>query len=226
MNKTKLIVLDIDDTLTSSEEKHTDSLLFAMEHFGITKIDTDWRNYAHATDSYIFNVNYEKQLGKPFSFDIIDEFEVVMTKRFLEGKDTVEIKGAAKIVDFFINETDYGVCFATGSIHKPAVLKLEQAKIGFAPDILSSSNTIFTREDIVKTSIEKAKKYYEVDAFEHVVSFGDGLWDVTTAANLGIHFVGVNDKNITDFNKMNVRYHISDWTDFDLRKMEKIFKIN
>lgn len=225
MKKENLIVLDIDDTLTSSEDKHTDALLFAMKHFGITEVDTDWRNYQHASDSYIFKVNYEKTHNKAFSFDLILELEKEMTKRFLEGKDTVEIKGARKAVDFFVNETNYAVCFATGSILKPGLLKLEQAKVNFVVDILSSSNELFPREEIVSSAIEKAKKYYGVTKFKNIVSFGDGLWDVTTATNLGVHFVGVNDKNVSDFKKMNVQYHISDWTEFDIDKMEEIFTI-
>ena len=221
MTKKNLIVLDIDDTLTKSEEKHTDSLLFAMNHFGIKQIDTDWRNYKNATDSYIFSVNYENTHQKKFSFDLIPEFESVMTERFLTFPDTPEIKGAQKIVDFFINQTNYAVCFATGSILQPAFLKLQQAKINMIPQVLESSNEIFTRENIVKSAIEKAKQYYNVSDFQHIISFGDGLWDVTTAQNLGVHFVGVNKKNISDFQKMNIKHHINDWTEFDLQETEK-----
>lgn len=226
MKKQHLIVLDIDDTLTNSENKHTDALLFAMKHFGIENIDTDWRNYKHATDSYIFSVNYENTHHKKFTFNLIEEFEQVMTQRFLELTDTTEIKGAKNMVDYIMNETNYGVCFATGSIRKPGLLKLVQADINFKEEVLSASNEIFTREEIVKTSIEKAKKYYKVDNFEHIISCGDGLWDVTTAKNLGVHFLGVNNKNLSDFKKMNVQYHIADWTEFDLQKAEKIFNIN
>ena len=52
------------------------------------------------------------------------------------------------------------------------------------------------------------------------------LWDLTTAKNLGIHFVGVNTKNITDFKKQNVQYHINDWTEFNVNKIAQIFNIN
>ncbi|SED08237.1 Phosphoglycolate phosphatase, HAD superfamily [Tenacibaculum sp. MAR_2009_124] len=221
MTKKNLIVLDIDDTLTKSEEKHTDSLLFAMNHFGITDVNTDWRTYKNASDSYIFAVNYSKTHGKDFSFDLIPEFEKVMTDRFLTFPDTPEILDAHKIIDFFIQETDYGVCFATGSILKPALLKLQQAGINMIPEVLESSNEIFTREGIVTSAMNKAKKYYGVNEFDHIISFGDALWDVTTAQNLGIHFVGVNKKNIEDFTKMNIKHHINDWSEFSLEETEK-----
>ncbi|WP_299834640.1 HAD hydrolase-like protein [uncultured Tenacibaculum sp.] len=226
MKKKNLIVFDIDDTLTSSDQKHIDALLFGMKNIGIDNVDTDWRNYANATDSFIIKTNYEKTFNKDFSLDLLNDFEEVMTNRFLTHPDSKEITGARKIVDFLIHETNYGVCFATGSLLKPALLKLEQAEITFSEKLLETSNTIYTREEIVASAIEKAKKYYEVDDFEHVISFGDGLWDATTAKNLDLHFVGVNEKNLADFKKQNVQYCISDWEDFDIEKAEKIFNIN
>lgn len=226
MKKENLIVLDIDDTLTSSGKKHTDSLLFAMKNMGIENVDTDWRNYKNATDSYILKANYEKTFKKDFNFKVIRSFEEVMTQHFLTYKDSSEIKGAKQIVDFFVNKTNYGVCFATGSLLKPALLKLQQANISFVPDILEVSNAILTREEIVASAIKKAKTYYNVPNFKNIISFGDGLWDLTTAKNLGIHFVGVNTKNITDFKKQNVQYHINDWTEFNVNKIAQIFNIN
>lgn len=226
MKKQNLIVLDIDDTLTSSEKKHTDSLLFAMHKFGITNVDTNWKNYANATDSYIFKVNYEKTHNKKFSFDLINEFEKIMTTHFLTYKDSEEIVGASTMVNFFLHQTNYAVCFATGSLLQPALLKLKQAEIEFYTDVLEVSNKILTREKIVESAINKAKSFFKVENFEHIISFGDGLWDATTAKNLGVHFVGVNTKNIEDFKKQGVQYHINTWNDFEVKKMEEIFKIH
>ena len=226
MKKKNLIVFDIDDTLTSSEKKHTDSLLFAMDNMGIKNVDTDWRNYANATDSYIVKKNFERVFQKDFSLELLEDFEKVMTDHFVTYPDSKEVLGAKKIVDFFEKETNYGVCFATGSLFQPALLKLEQAGIVFSQDVLETSNQIYTREGIVSSAIDKAKKYYNVTDFDHIISFGDGLWDVITAENLGLHFVGVNKRNVEDFKKQNVLYHIEDWISFDLNRAEEIFKIN
>ncbi len=226
MKKKNLFVLDIDDTLTSSEKKHTDSLLFAMAQMGIKEVDTDWRNYANATDSYIVKKNYEKTFNKPFSLDLLEDFEKVMTTHFLGYKNSKEVNGAKKMVEFITNETNFGVCFATGSLLKPALLKLQQAEINFSEEVLEASNTIYTREEIVQSAINKAKDFYGVSSFDHIVSFGDGLWDVTTAKNLGVHFVGVNTRNVGDFKAQKVQYHINDWSEFDLKTLENIFNIN
>lgn len=225
MKKRNLIVLDIDDTLTSSGEKHTDSLVYAMQQMGIAAVDTDWRNYAHATDSFIVKTNYERTFNKEFSLDLLHDFEKVMTQYFLEFPDSKEVAGAKAAVDFFINETDYAVCYGTGSLSKPAILKLEQSGVSFAEEVVEVSNSIFTREEIVSSAIQKAKAYHNVDEFEHIISFGDGLWDATTAANLGVHFVGVNTKNVSDFKKQGVKYHINDWSEFNLKEVEEIFNI-
>jgi len=226
MVKENLIVFDIDDTLTSSDDKHVKTLVYAMESMGITNIDTDWRNYKHATDSCIFKTNYERALKNAFSFDLIPDFEELMTQHFLTYKDSTEVKGAKAIVDYFINETNFGVCFATGSLLQPALLKLQQASISFVPELLAVSNDLLTREGIVTSAINKAKKYYGVSGFKHIISFGDGLWDATTAKNLGLHFVGVNTKHIEDFKKQEVKYHINDWSTFNLQKVKQIFKID
>lgn len=226
MKKTKLIVLDIDDTITRSEEKHTNSLLYAMRQLGITNVDTNWKNYKHATDSYILKVNFEKTFNKEFSLSIIPEFEEIMTENFLKYPESKEVLGAKKAVNFLMEETDYAVCFATGSILKPAYLKLEQANVTFSPGILEASNAIYTREEIVKSAIQKAENFYKVNQFDHIISFGDGLWDITTAENLDLNFVGVNTKNIADFKNKHVKYHINHWNEFDLYELERIFNIN
>lgn len=225
MKKKNLFVFDIDDTLTKSEEQHINAYLDAMHFIGVNNVNTDWKSYKNVTDSFILKENYEANFNKDFNFSIIEEFENEMTSSILQMPKTSEIKGAAKVVDFLLKETDYAVCFATGSLLKPAYIKLEQADINFIPDVVEASNAIFTREDIVKSAIDKAKNYFQVSEFEHIISVGDGLWDVTTARNLGVHFLGMNDKNKTDFQKEKVKYYLKDWTTFNLKEVEQKLQI-
>lgn len=221
IQKSKLAVLDIDDTLTDSQYKHEDALLFALKHFGIENIDTNWKNYENASDSYIFKVNYERTFKRDFTLSFISEFEKVMTERFATHKDSNAIKGALNMINKLLHHSDYGICFATGSLMRPAILKLQQAKLPVIPEIIAASNGMFSREEIVTSAIKKAEKYFEVSEFEEIISFGDGLWDLTTATNLNLHFVGVNDKNKKDFNLMGVKHHIKDWNSFQLQETEK-----
>jgi phosphoglycolate phosphatase-like HAD superfamily hydrolase len=225
MQKKNLIVFDIDDTLTKSENQHQTAYVDTMLDFGITKINKDWKSYQNVTDSYILKVNFEANFNKNFDLDFIPSFEEKMTKRMLNLSKTEEIDGASAIVDFFMKETDYAICFATGSLLAPALVKLEQANINFVPDLVETSNALYTREDIVKSAIKKAKNYFQVDKFENIISVGDGIWDLKTAKNLGIHFLGIRNKNLTDFKKENIKSHITDWSNFDFNKIKNELEI-
>ncbi|WP_064965700.1 HAD family hydrolase [Tenacibaculum ovolyticum] len=225
MKKKNLIIFDIDDTLTKSENQHQTAFVNTMINFGITEINENWKGYKNVTDSYILKQNFETNLEKDFDISFIAKFEDKMTTLFLKEPETVEIEGAKKVVDFFMRETDYAICFATGSLLKPALIKLAQANINFVPDLVESANSIYTREDIVKSAINKAKKYFQVQEFENIISVGDGIWDLKTAKNLGIHFLGIRNKNLVDFKQENIKSHIVDWTNFDFQKLKKHYKL-
>lgn len=215
MHKKNLIVFDIDDTLTKSGFQHQLAYVNAMKELGITKINQDWKTYKHHTDSYILKKNYENNFEDSFNLSFIKDFEVKMTTAMLLLKKVEEIKGARAIVDFFMNQTNYGVAFATGSILQLAFIKLNQAEIKFTEKLVVGSNSIYEREGIVKEAIERAKKYYQVEVFENIISVGDGIWDLKTARNLGVHFIGIGAKNYPDFEKENIKVHIKDWLAFD-----------
>ncbi|MBA6155791.1 HAD family hydrolase [Tenacibaculum sp. S7007] len=225
MKKNNLIVFDIDDTLTKSENQHQQSYVDAMLHFGISEINKNWKTYKNMTDSYILKKNYEANFKKDFNNSFIPEFEIKMAELFLALPKTKEISGAGKVVDFFMRETDYAICFATGSLLKPALIKLEQANINFVPNLVEASNSFYTREEIVSSAIQKAKTYFSVNKFENIISVGDGIWDLRTAKNLGIHFLGIRDKNLKDFQEENIKSHISDWTNFDFNKIQTQLEI-
>ncbi|WP_272151946.1 HAD family hydrolase [Tenacibaculum aiptasiae] len=225
MKKKNLIVFDIDDTLTKSENQHQTAFVEAMISSGITNINKDWKSYKNMTDSYILKKNYEHNFNKEFDFSMMPEFEKKMTEHLLSLQEAKEILGAKAIVDFFMNETDYAICFATGSLLEPALIKLQQAEINFIPDVIETASSFYTREEIVKSAIEKAKKYFQIDEFEAIISVGDGIWDLKTAHNLGVHFLGIRNKNLEDFQQHNIKSHIVDWSHFDFQKIQTELEI-
>lgn len=220
MKKKNLIVFDIDDTLTKSEDQHQTAFVEAMISFGITNINKDWKSYKNMTDSYILKKNYERNFNKEFDFSLMPPFEEKMTKHLLTLPKTVEIKGAGAIVNFFMKETDYAICFATGSLLEPALIKLQQAQINFIPDVVETASSFYTREEIVTSAINKAKSYFNVDKFETIISVGDGIWDLRTAKNLRLHFLGIRNKNLADFKEEGIKSNIEDWNSFDLKKVQ------
>lgn len=221
MKKENLIVFDIDDTLTKSENQHQIAFVNAMKHFGITEVNQDWKTYQNVTDSYILKKNYELNLNKNFDISFIENFEEKMVEEFNNQSKTKEINGASNVVDYFLKETNYAICFATGSLLQPAYIKLEQAKINFIPALVEASNTIYTREEIVKSAIKRAKKYFNVNEFKHIISVGDGIWDLKTARNLNVHFLGIRNKNLSDFKQEGIKSHIKDWTYFNFNKVKQ-----
>jgi len=220
-----LIVFDIDDTLTCSENQHIDAYTSAMRHFGIHEINENWKSYTHHTDSYILRINFENNLDEFFSLSFIESFEKVMTEKMKISKPVAEIKGAANFVNYLREEKGYAVAFATGSLLKPALMKLEQAGIWHHPALVASSNQTYDREGIVKDAVERAKAFYKVDQFDHIISIGDGLWDLKTAQNLGVHFIGVGRKNKADFDQFQLKTYTENWSNFDFEATEKAFKI-
>ncbi|MGB0891237.1 MAG: hypothetical protein ACPGUU_02715, partial [Flavobacteriaceae bacterium] len=61
--------------------------------------------------------------------------------------------------------------------------------------------------------------------FKNIISVGDGIWDLKTARNLGVHFLGIRDKNLQDFKQENIKSHITDWANFDFKKIQTELEI-
>lgn len=127
---------------------------------------------------------------KPFTESKVAEFENILTKK-IRSEKIIAIKGAKKAIERIEKNADYGICYATGSLLKPAKFKLDSIGVDFNENLLIASNTIYERENIVSKAIEKAKEIYAVNQFEKIISVGDGLWDLMTAKNLNIDFIGV-----------------------------------
>lgn len=220
-----LIVFDIDDTLTQSEYQHQLAYINTMKEFGITEINQNWSEYLHHTDSYILKENYERNFSDSFEFDFINDFETRMTALILDLPQVSEINGAKKIIKQLRSNTDYAICFATGSLLQPAFVKLAQAGIPYEDNLVVGSNGIYEREGIVQKAIQKARDFYKVTSFEHIISVGDGIWDLMAARNLDIHFIGIGMKNYDDFEKEQIKYHIKDWGEFTLNDAENMLGI-
>ena len=124
--KKNLIVFDIDGTLTDTVPSYTANFIHSIQQLGVTSFDDDFRNYKHHTDSYISKMIYEKATGQRFDESILQEFENLLYENILKEDSISEIKGAKEWVDKIENETDFGVCYATGSLVKTAKYKKQK----------------------------------------------------------------------------------------------------
>ena len=194
MKKTKLIVFDIDGTLTDSKYIHYAAYVGAFNDLGFESFSNDFASYKHYTDSGIFAEAYQNEFGKVPSEREIEKFADSHLKHFKEVLKLAkinEIKGAR---DFLkqLEETNWASCFATGSFLRPAKIKLQNASIPFSQEVLATASEHLARKDIVLAAIKKAKDYYNID-FNRIIAFGDGLWDLLTAQELGLELIAIGD---------------------------------
>ncbi|MCA1640363.1 MAG: HAD hydrolase-like protein, partial [Acidobacteria bacterium] len=73
-----------------------------------------------------------------------------------------------------------------------------------------------SREEILQIAIEKSLKKYGLAKFEKVVSIGDGVWDVRTAKNLNLDFIGIaSGKRADALRDAGANYIIKDFRDYE-----------
>lgn len=194
MKKKNLIVFDIDGTLTDSLPAHKKAFVAALGLIGVENFTPKFKEYKHHTDSYIAKFIYEDATGHPFTEGKMNEFSRHLQAGIIEEM-IHEIEGAKQAVRHLEKNSDFGVCFATGSIRKAAVYKLDSVGIGFEKRQLVASDRIIERERIVQMAINQASFVYKNKKFERVISIGDGVWDLAAAQSLGLEFIGVGEEN-------------------------------
>lgn len=208
-----LLVFDIDDTLTKTAALHIDAFIEGLKFLGVHEMDTNFGEYLHHTDSYISRIIYEKDKGKKFVQEHKTVFEDFLYAK-LKEQNFSEIKGASKLIQQLEQEENIAIAYATGSLLKPAILKLESIKVNYAPLQLVASNEIEEREQIVAKAIQQSKMFYRVSKFDRIISIGDGLWDLKTANNLGVEFIGIGEKNKTIMKENGMQNHFVDLSMF------------
>jgi phosphoglycolate phosphatase-like HAD superfamily hydrolase len=205
----KLIIFDIDGTLTDSLPLYHKVVIKSLKIMGINDIDTDFNNYKYHTDSYTLKFNYEKYFGKHYSQFLLTEFENILHSELKKYPPISEIKGAKKCIDTLI-ESGFAITFATGSLLKPAKLKLEQCSIWYDESLIATSEISFDRETFVKQSISNAMSFYQIDHFDKIYSIGDGVWDLQTAERLDLDFIGIGQKNKKQLIELGCKIYFDD----------------
>jgi len=216
----KLIILDIDGTMTLSEQHHLGAFEDAMRAVGVMNIDDNWQSYKHITDTHIFKHNYVAQFGMEPDENTLSLLEELMMDLIQEFVPPQEVPGAKAFVEMLKSNTDYAFAFATGSLYEPAKYKLDETGIYYMEDILLTSNGLDSREEIVSAAIEAAKKHYKVDHFEKIISAGDGMWDLQTARNLDLEFFGMGDKNKEAFKEEGLAFYEENWLEVGLEYLD------
>jgi phosphoglycolate phosphatase-like HAD superfamily hydrolase len=187
-----LIVFDLDGTLTKTNA--VDDICFVQafaDTFGMRLINTSWEEYEHATDLGIlqqaFVQTFNRPLGRPEISRFIECFLGLLKKSHAGDANLFgEIPGAASLLSRLKDNSEWSVAIATGCWEASARFKIQMARTG-ADDLPAAfAEDGPSREAVVKTAIERAG-----GNFEKIVSVGDATWDVKTAGQLGLPFLGI-----------------------------------
>ncbi len=212
----KLAIFDIDGTLTQTNDVDSECFIqaFASE-FEIREINTNWSTYGHTTDSGITLQIFQERFQRIPSADELSRVQHRFVEFLQQNHQAISaVPGANLILQKLVKTENWVIAIASGGWRASAIIKLQVAGIeanfpgAFADDAIS-------REDIVRTAISRAKETYAQSDFEKIVYIGDGIWDVLTAIQLQLPFIGVGNEQKTTLENAGVENIIEDLNDFD-----------
>jgi phosphoglycolate phosphatase-like HAD superfamily hydrolase len=187
-----IYIFDIDGTLTDSVCAHQRCFSAAFRAIGMLDVDENWGGYRHHTDSGIFREAFARAHGRDAAGEDEVRFVGALAREWAQIPAQVqEIAGAADFMARLAGAGRIRFAFATGSYRALAQSKLAAAGIACPERLLVTASEFGTREEIVSAAIDAAREGCDASQIASVVSFGDGLWDLHTAKNLGLQFVGV-----------------------------------
>ncbi len=192
----KLAVFDLDGTLTDTNAVDDECFVQALRiTFNIDAINTNWTEYSHVTDMGVMAAAFREHYGRdPDSADIcrfIECFLSLLTEVHASNQDLFgQIPGAAAFLANLQNHRQWRPSIATGGWQRSA--KFKMMATGINPDGIPAAFAEYgpARETIVEAAITKACTKYHTD-LEKIVLVGDAVWDVRTARQLELPFVGV-----------------------------------
>jgi len=192
----KLVIFDIDGTLTKTNDVDTQCFVKAFALDGIKDINTNWASYGHTTDSGITLQIFQEFLGrvpKESELSRLQHRFVDLLQECYTADNTMfaEIPGASVMLRKLRSSEDWAIALGTGGWCASACMKLDSAGLDVGQLPTAYADDGISREDIVKTAISRAKALYGQSDFEKIVCIGDAIWDVLTSVQLQLNFVGV-----------------------------------
>lgn len=191
----KLVMFDIDGTLTESNNLDDEAYLQALrEVFGFFEVSSDWASYTHVTDACILKEVCQCQLDRLPSSREIQAFQKRFLELLIDGAEAhggvKPISGSSYILKKLLTSPDYQVAYAGGGWTASAIFKLKSARLPIENIPYAFSDDDESREEIMAIAHSRAETYYS-QLFSDVVYIGDGVWDIRSANNLGYSFIGI-----------------------------------
>ena len=176
----KLIMFDIDGTIIDSVNTDDECFIKTFNHLhNIDLTNTDWNTFKNVTDAGL-----TIEIFKKFYNRLPHKEEIVAIKthiyQLLKSKEQeiTEIKGSLSFINSISKISGFEVAFATGGWKHTAELKCNSVGLNLNKFIFKSSDNHFSRTKIIEVVIKEALTKNNLNYFESVFYFGDGLWDL------------------------------------------------
>jgi phosphoglycolate phosphatase-like HAD superfamily hydrolase len=201
----RVAVFDIDGTLTDTNAVDDECFLgAAAEVLGVEPREVDWSEAPHVTDAALLEWLCERCCGRR-----IREGEVDAARRIFVQMLSTElaarphrfrpIRGAEDVFTR-VRSAGWEVAVATGGWETSARLKLSAIGLRHEGLAIASSSDARTRTEIVSLAVRRLLNGEDLGNGDarprqrtpgRVVSIGDAVWDVRTAAGMALPFIGV-----------------------------------
>jgi phosphoglycolate phosphatase-like HAD superfamily hydrolase len=215
-----LAIFDVDGTLTNTNDVDAMCYVRAVaDEFGFDLTGLDWADYTFVTDIGITNQMFQQRLGRLPGTDEIARLQGRLVKLLEEAYGTspeafAPIAGARETLAWLPQRENWTVGIATGCWQASASMKLRAAQIPTAGLAAAFCEDGHSREEVVRAAIERSQAAAGVQRFERIVSIGDGVWDIATAARLQLAFVGVrHDGRFDNLRRHGATHVVRDFTD-------------
>ena len=210
----RYIIFDIDGTLTDTTEVDDRCFTQALEDvFGFKGFETNYGHYINTTDSGIIDQLFQEQHQRTYTEaerdSFISHFCNLLKAAYAQEKHCMkEIPKAAQIFNTLCGQVGVSIGLATGGWRESALFKLRCAGINLEGCVAASfAQDAKARRDIIGNTIRQMNELHNIEVpMTDIVYVGDGRWDYEATRQLGIRFIGINNKKlveISDIVKLN-----------------------
>ncbi len=186
-NPKKLVVFDIDGTLTHTAEAADRIFLRTVSEFlCIPDVNLEWPDSTHGTDTGALNHLLSMHSRSPLTdADLARLQRSYLMALEVELTSAPAVVGADVALQAVSNSSEWQLSFATGNWLDPGLHKLRICGLGTHGAFVASSCHSYDRSEILREAISRS------GSPTSVVYLGDKPWDKAAAEHLGIGFVAI-----------------------------------